>query len=122
MGRLGSYAGLLYAGNQADPARAKFYGDISEKLTDISTELIFFELELNQIDDAALAEALKVPALARYKPWLDDLRKEKPYQLEEKLEKLFHEKGQTSRGAFNRLFNETMTGAALRGRRRAPSR
>jgi oligoendopeptidase F len=110
MGRLGSYAGLLYAGNQADPARAKFYGDTSEQLTNISADLIFFELEINQIDDAALATALKVPTLARYKPWLDDLRKEKPHQLDEKLEKLFHEKAQTSRGAFNRLFDETMTG------------
>ncbi len=110
IGRLGSYAGLLYAGNQDDQARAKFYGDISEQPTNISAELIFFELELNQIDDAALAIALKVPALARYKPWLDDLRKEKPHQLDERLEKLFHEKGQTSRAAFNRLFDETMTG------------
>jgi oligoendopeptidase F len=110
MGRLGSYAGLLYAGNQADPARAKFYGDISEKLTNISSDLIFFELELNQIGDAELAEAVKVPALAKYKPWLDDLRKEKPYQLEERIEQLFHEKSQTGRGAWNRLFNETMTG------------
>ena len=42
--------------------RAKFYGDISEKLTAISTDLIFFELELNQIDDAALAQALDEPA------------------------------------------------------------
>jgi oligoendopeptidase F len=110
MGRLGSYAGLLFTGDQSDPARAKFYGDTSERLTNISADLIFFELELNQIDDAALATALKVPALARYRPWLQDLRKEKPHQLEETLEKLFHEKGQTSRGAFNRLFDETMTG------------
>ncbi len=109
MGRLGSYAGLLYAGNQADPARAKFYGDISEKLTNISSDLIFFELELNQIADADLAAALKVPALAKYKPWFDDLRKEKPYQLEERIEQLFHEKSQTGRGALDRLFNETMT-------------
>ena len=109
MGRLGSYAQLLYAGNHEDTARAKFYGDMSEQLTNISAELIFFELEINQIDDGALVTALKVPALARYKPWFDDLRKEKPHQLEEKLEKLFHEKGQTSRGAFNRLFDETMT-------------
>jgi oligoendopeptidase F len=109
MGKLASYAQLLYSGNQADPERAKFYGDVSEKLTEISRDLVFFELEMNQIADADLAEAVKVPALARYKPWLDDLRKEKPYQLEEKLETLFMEKGQTSRGAFNRLFNETMT-------------
>jgi oligoendopeptidase F len=33
LGKLGSYAGLYYAANQADPERAKFYGDISEKLT-----------------------------------------------------------------------------------------
>jgi len=109
MGKVGSYAALLYAANQSDPARAKFYGDVSEKLTQISSDLIFFELELNQIDDAALDAALASPALARYKPWFDDLRKEKPYQLEEKLETLFHEKGQTSRGAWSRLFNETMS-------------
>ena len=112
MGRLGSYAGLYYAGNQADPERAKFYGDVSEKLTAISTEIIFFDLELNQVDEAVMAQALKNPRLARYKPWIDNVRKEKPYQLEEKLERLFHEKGQTSGSAFNRLFNETI--AALR--------
>jgi len=109
MGRIASYAQLLYTGDQTDPERAKFYGDISEKLTEISTELVFFELELNQIPEADLAEAVKVPALARYKPWLDDLRREKPYQLEEKLEKLFLEKSQTGRGAWSRLFSETMS-------------
>ena len=51
-----------------------------------------------------------MPALARYKPWIDDLRKEKPYQLDEQLERLFHEKSITARGAWSRLFNETMTG------------
>jgi oligoendopeptidase F len=110
VGKLGSYAGLLYAADQSDPRRAKFYGDVSEKLTEISTDLIFLELELNQIDEAVLARALTDPRLARLKPWFDDLRKEKPYQLEEKIERLFAEKGQTSRGAFDRLFNETMTG------------
>ena len=109
LGRLGSYAGLRYAANQTDPARAKFYGDTSELLTNISADLIFFELELNQIPDEVLAAAIAHPSLARYKPWFDDLRKEKPYQLEEKLEQLFHEKGQTGRGAFNRLFDETMS-------------
>ena len=110
MGKLGSFAGLLYAANQADPARAKFYGDISERLTRIATDLIFVELELNQIDEATLEGAMNVPELQRFKPWLEDLRKEKPYQLDEKLEQLFTEKGQTGRGGFTRLFSETMTG------------
>ncbi len=110
IGRLGSYAGLLYAADTADPDRAKFYGDIQEQITVISSDLLFFELELNKIEDADMAAALQVPALAKYKPWIDDLRKEKPYQLDETLEKLFLEKAMTSRSAFDRLFNETMTG------------
>src|SRR5688572_6632754 len=48
VGKLGSFAALSYAANQDDPARAKFYGDISEKLTRYSTNLIFVELELNR--------------------------------------------------------------------------
>jgi oligoendopeptidase F len=109
IGKLGSYAGLLYAANTADPENAKFYGDIQEKLTAITTGLIFFELELNKIEDEALQKALSDPGLQRYRPWLDDLRKEKPYQLDEQLERLLHEKSIPGHGAWTRLFNETMT-------------
>ena len=109
LGKLGSYAGLLYAANQSDPVRAKFYGDVSEKLTAIWSDLLFLELELNLIDEAVLDKALEHPDLAHYKPWFADLRKEKPYQLSEEVERLFTEKGQTGRGAFNRLFDETMS-------------
>ena len=109
MGRLGSYAGLLYASDTQNAAIAKFYGDTQERLTAIGTKLLFFELELNQLTDGDLERALAVPALARYRPWLMDVRKEKPYQLEERLEEVFHEKAVTGRGAWNRLFNETMT-------------
>lgn len=112
LGRTGSYAQLYYVGDTTDSKRGKFYGDVSAKLTEISTLLLFFELELNRIDDTALAEAMKVPALAHYRPWIENLRKEKPYQLDDKLEELFLEKSQTSAAAFNRLFDETM--AALR--------
>ena len=108
LGRTGSYAQLYYVGNTTDPARAKFYGDVNAKLTEISTQLLFFELELNRIDDAALAKALESPALAHYKPWIDNLRMEKPFQLDDKLEELFLEKSQTAAGAFNRLYDESM--------------
>jgi oligoendopeptidase F len=112
MSRLGTFAGLYYSGDQSDGARAKFYGDTIEALTAIGRDLIFIELELNQIDEAVLAKAVEVPALKRYKPWLDDLLKEKPFQLDERLEQLFTDKSQTSAGAWNRLFSDTM--AALR--------
>jgi oligoendopeptidase F len=108
LGRTGSYAQLYYVGDTTDAARGKFYGDVSSKQTEISTQLLFFELELNRIDDAALEKAMQVTGLNHYRPWIENLRKEKPYQLEDKLEELFLEKSQTGYGAFNRLFDETM--------------
>ncbi|HHS82856.1 MAG TPA: M3 family oligoendopeptidase [Devosia sp.] len=108
-GRIGSFAYLNYAKNTADPDRAKFLGDCQEKLTDLSSHLIFFSLELNQVDDAVIAAALQGDEeLGRYRPWFDELRKARPYQLEEKVEELFHDKSVTARGAWNRLFDETM--------------
>jgi len=110
MGRIGAYAGLVYAGDTSDPQRAKLYGDVQEKMTDASAHLLFFALELNQIDDALLASALDADAaFGHYRPWVIDLRLDKPYQLEDKIEQLFHEKSITGRGAWNRLFDETMT-------------
>jgi oligoendopeptidase F len=109
MGRIVSYASLLYAANTADPTRQKFYGDIQEKITAISSQLLFFPLELNRLDDDALESAMVNSELGHFRPWLEDLRKEKPYQLDDKLEQLFHEKAVTGRGSWDRLFNETMT-------------
>ena len=109
-GRLGSYAGLVHAGDSVDPAITKFYGDVSERLTNASVHLLFFALELNRVDDAVIERAMAVPELAHYRPWLEDLRKEKPYQLEDRLEQLFHEKSQSGYGAFNRLFDQTISG------------
>ena len=58
LGRIGSFAQLYYVGDTTQAARAKFYGDTSQKLTDISAGLIFFELELNRIPDAVMEKAL----------------------------------------------------------------
>ncbi|MDE5441901.1 M3 family oligoendopeptidase [Bradyrhizobium sp. CSA207] len=109
-GRLGSYAGLVHAGDSVDPKISKFYGDVSERLTAASTHLLFFALELNRIDDDILTGAMQAPELAHYRPWIEDLRKEKPYQLDDKLEQLFLEKAQTAYSAWNRLFDQTISG------------
>ncbi len=107
MGRLGSYAGLIHAADTTDPERSKFYGDVQEKLTAAGLHLVFFTLELNRIDDALLDQALEAVALGHYRPWIADVRKEKPYQLEDRVEQLFVEKGVTTYSAWNRLFDET---------------
>ena len=109
-GRLGSYAGLVHAGDSVDPAITKFYGDVSERLTNASVHLLFFALELNRVDDAVIERAMTVPELAHYRPWLEDLRKDRPYQLEDRVEQLFHEKSQSGYAAWNRLFDQTISG------------
>ena len=109
LGRIISYAGLIYAGDSSDAKIGKFYGDVQEVLTKASSHLLFYPLELNKIEAEALDIAMQNSTkLAHYKPWLDDLRLDKPYQLDDKLEQLFLEKSATGRGAFNRLFDETM--------------
>ncbi|MEW6449041.1 MAG: M3 family oligoendopeptidase [Pseudomonadota bacterium] len=108
LGRVISYAGLLYSGNTTDAAIGKFYGDMQERITSASTHLLFFTLELNRLDDAVLEKAMQEPVLGHYRPWLEDIRKDKPYQLEDRVEQLFHEKSVTGYSAFNRLFDETM--------------
>jgi oligoendopeptidase F len=112
LGRLISFAGLVHAGNTVDPARAKFYGDVQERITAASTHLLFFVLELNRLDDGKLEAAMRDSALGHYRPWLEDIRKDKPYQLDDRIEQLFHEKSVTAYSAWNRLFDETI--ASLR--------
>ena len=108
-GRIGSYAFLQYVRNTNAPDKVKFLGDTNQALTDLSTGLIFFSLELNRIDERILNDAFAADAaLARYRPWFEEVRKAKPHQLDEKIEELFHEKSVTGAQAWNRLFDETM--------------
>ncbi len=113
-GRLGSYAGLRYYQNTTDPLRAKFFGDMQTGLTDATTPLVFFTLELNRLDDASLdATVASDPALARYKPVLDRIRKMKPHQLSDELEKFLHDQSVVGAAAWNRLYDETLAGLSF---------
>ena len=100
---------------------AKFYGDRQAELTDASAPLVFFTLELNRIDDAALDALLAAdPELARYKPVLDRVRAMKPYQLSDELERFLHDQSVVGASAWNRLFDETLAGLEFERRRRDP--
>ena len=108
LGRIASFAGLLYATDTTNPQFAKTYGDVSDKLTGLATHLVFFGLELNRIDDETMGRALASEPAARYRPFVEDLRKERPYQLTDDLERLFLDKSSPSRAAWTRLFDETI--------------
>jgi oligoendopeptidase F len=112
LGRLMSYAQLLFAGDSTNAEIGRFYQTASERVTAISSGLLFFALELNRLDEAALEQKAADPALAKWQPWLRDLRVFRPHQLSDQLEKLLHEKEVTGRSAWSRLFDETV--AAMR--------
>jgi oligoendopeptidase F len=107
-GRIISYASLVHAGNLADPDIGRFYQTIQERTNAIATGLLFFTLELNRLDDAAIAAKEADPALAHYRPWLRDLRAFRPHQLSDEVEKLLHEKYVAGAAAWTRLFDETI--------------
>jgi oligoendopeptidase F len=122
LGRLSSYAQLLFAGDSTDAAIGKFYQTVTERVTAISSHLLFFTLELNRLDEAVLEAKLHPrtgsgdhadPALAHWQPWLRDLRVFRPHQLSDELEKLLHEKEVTGHSAWSRLFDETIAGMRI---------
>ena len=113
-GRLGSYAGLIHAGDSVDAKISKFYGDVSERITAASVHLLFFGLELNRVDDAVIDRAMQTPELGYYRPWIEDSRKDKPYQLEDRVEQLFHEKSVSGYAAWNRMFDQTISSLRFR--------
>ncbi len=109
-GRIFSYAGLLHASDMSSAEIGQFYQNVQETGNELTTDLIFFELELNRIDDVQLTKCLGESALlARYRPWLDDVRLYRPYQLEDRIERLLHEKAVSGAASWMRLFDETMS-------------
>ncbi len=111
LGRAMSYGQLLFSGDAQDPANGRFYQTLQERVTSISSHLLFLTLEINRLEEAALeAKLAGSRALARWQPWLRDLRVFRPHQLSDELEKLLHEKEVTGRSAWNRLFDETVAG------------
>jgi len=110
MSRIMSFAGLVYMGDTSSAENAKAYGDAQEQMTLAGSHLLFFALELNRLNDDELKRGVREEAaLSYYEPWLSDLRKDKPYQLDDQIEQLFHEKSMTGHSAWNRLFDDTMS-------------
>ena len=108
-GKIGSFAGLLFAKDMSAPQNAQFYQNVQEKITVLSSGTLFFMLAINGVSDKEMVAKLKDPALAKYASWLRDVRAFKPYQLSDELEKLLHEKYVVGRAAWTRLFDETIT-------------
>ena len=109
LGRVASYAHLVYAGDMSDAENGRFYQSMQERVTQLSSLLLFFTLEINRLEEQVLEEKLSHPRLARWAPWLRDQRAWRPHQLDDAVERVLHEKRVTGRAAWTRLFDETMS-------------
>ncbi|QDH15685.1 M3 family oligoendopeptidase [Oecophyllibacter saccharovorans] len=114
LGKVGSYAQLLFAAQTTDPATGRFAQHVREQVTALSVRLLFFTLALNRLDESWLQDE----ALAAWRPWLRDLRIFRPFQLSDDVERALMETSVTGRAAWVRLFDETMAAmtAELDGR------
>ncbi len=113
-GRIMSYAGLRYYQNTMDAGRAKFLGDLQDRITEATTKLVFFSLELNRIADDRYTEVFTAQdGPLRYKPVFDRMRALRPYQLSDELERFLHDNSVVGAAAWNRLFDETTAGLSF---------
>tara|TARA_R110002050_G_scaffold54754_3_gene123879 strand:+ start:97 stop:1863 length:1767 start_codon:yes stop_codon:yes gene_type:complete len=101
------YAYVYFTEDMSDEKRANFLQQVQEKITDISSGLVFFTLEINDLSDDVLEGLYEQSEnLRHYKPWLDQVRAYKDYQLSKDIEKLLNEKSLSSRSNWVRLYNE----------------
>ena len=91
IGKISSYSYLIYAADLSNQKNISFYQNISEALSGIESQLIFFTIELNEVDE----KKLKNPALKKYQPFIRDSRIFKKHQLSNELEKFSLEKNGT---------------------------
>ncbi|MFO0880092.1 MAG: M3 family oligoendopeptidase [Gemmataceae bacterium] len=103
------YAMLVHSARTDDPKHGSLLARTRERRTEINKHLIFFDLEWVKIDDASAKKLLEAPELARYRHFLGQKLVWKPHYLSEPEEKILDEKSVTGRGAFVRLFDETVS-------------
>ena len=112
LGRVGSYAGLLYAADTVNPVHQDLEQKVEQRSTEVRNLLVFFELEWLKFDDQTADRLLGNERLKSYAHYLRNLRRYRPHTLTEPEEKVVNEKNNTGPNAFGRLFSE-ITSALL---------
>ncbi|MGH3111013.1 MAG: M3 family oligoendopeptidase [Gaiellaceae bacterium] len=102
------YAHLSFATNMADPARGALIARLTEKGAALDTQLLFFGLEIADLDDEVAEALIADDELEKWRHWLRSLRKFRPYLLSEPEEKIFTEKSVSGVSAWGRLYEELL--------------
>jgi oligoendopeptidase F len=106
LGRVGSYAGLLYAADTANPDYQNLEQHVEQRSTEIRNLLLFFEIQWLKTEDPITHRLVGDTTLQTYSHYLQSLRRFRPHTLTEPEEKIINEKDNTGRNAFGRLFSE----------------
>jgi oligoendopeptidase F len=106
LGRAGSYAGLRFSVDTADPELGALMQRVEERSTAISTRVLFFELEWAELSDERVDELLADDRLEFCRHHLRSARRYRPHLLSEPEEKILAEKEVTGASAWSRLFDE----------------
>ncbi len=109
-GKIMSFAFLNYCTQVSDEKAQSFYQNMEEQINEITQQLIFFSLELNNIEDSKIESLLRDDQLKFYTPFIKNSRVWKKYQLSQKEEEIIHEKSLSSRSAWVKLFDQTDAG------------
>ncbi|HET7745107.1 MAG TPA: M3 family oligoendopeptidase [Gaiellaceae bacterium] len=102
------YAHLWFSTDMADSERGALVAKLTEKGAALETQVLFFGLEIADLDDDAADALLAAPELERWHHWLRSLRKFRPYLLSEPEEKIFTEKSVSGVSAWGRLHEELL--------------
>lgn len=111
LGKLGSYAYLLWSTNTEDPAHGKLLQQITEFSSEISQILVFFDVETLAVPDATFERWLAAKELKPWRFFLESSRRFQPHILSEAEEQILTQKSVTGAQAWIRYFDETL-GAA----------
>jgi oligoendopeptidase F len=106
--RAAYFAHLDYATNMADPARGALVAKLTEKGAALDTQLLFFGLDIADLDDEAAEALLAGDGLEKWDHWFRSLRKFRPYLLSEPEEKIVTEKSVSGVSAWDRLYEELL--------------
>ena len=106
LGRAGSWVSLRFSVDTSDPARGAAMQKFQEQATELSTRLIFLELEWAEVPEVKASVLLESPELDFCRYYLESARRYRPHLLTEPEEKILAEKDVTSSSAWSRLFDE----------------
>lgn len=101
-----NFANLLFACDAASPAVGAFMQKQMEKSSDLSVKVMFFELELQAVNQEVIDRLLDDPLLANYRHYIQQARAYSPYRLSEKEEIVLEQTANTGSRAWVRLFEE----------------